>query len=62
MKVQAHRAQMELGALSGKARLKFFPYLVLEGPYFGLYSTVNSAKISKFRGGMCPNQPAGECF
>jgi hypothetical protein len=52
MKVQAHRAQMELGALSGKARLKFFPYLVLEGPYFGLYSTVNSAKISKFRGGM----------
>lgn len=30
-----------------KARLKFFPYLVLEGHYFGLYSSANSAKISK---------------
>ena len=44
---QIHRTQMELNSLGEKARLKFFPYLVLEGHCFGLYSSVNSAKILK---------------
>ena len=41
------RTQMELNSPGQKARLKFFPYLVLEGHCFGLYPSVNSAKILK---------------
>lgn len=42
-----HRTQMELNTPGQKARLKFFPYLVLEGHCFGSCSSVNSAKILK---------------